>query len=304
MGKIAKALEKAGYEDGIDKEIEEAVLRPVDDLLIEEPTTVTRVAAADDSVTQDVPSVKVGGSANSRITPAGRWDERLFQAVNGDHHFSEIFKTLRSRILHPIDGKPVAKTIMVTSAIPKEGKSFISSNLGVSFATGVDQHSLLVDCDLRKPSLATMFGLEERENKGLVDFLRDNTSLSKIITRTAVNKLSLLPSGKVPNNPAELLSSERMKALVTELSARYEDRIIIFDSPPVMVAAETSVLARYVDGIILVVRQGKSGKGQIQKVIDSVGAGRILGIVFNDHTVNLFDKSYASGYGYYGKSDY
>ena len=156
-----------------------------------------------------------------------------------------MFKALRSRILHPLDGDTAPKTIMVTSAVPKEGKSFITANLGISLAHGMDQHSLLVDCDLRKPVLAKMFGLDNRV--GLVDYLRDDVPLSELIVKTPVKTLSVLTSGKSPANPAELLGSTRMSALVDELSGRYDDRVIIFDTPPMLVAAESSVLAGQVD---------------------------------------------------------
>jgi capsular exopolysaccharide synthesis family protein len=161
----------------------------------------------------------------------------------------------------------------------------------------MDQHALLVDCDLRRPTLAALFGITK--NTGLVDHLRDNVELSKLIDKTAVEKLTILASGLPPSNPAELLSSSRMHALVEELSCRYDDRIIIFDSPPMLIAAETTVLAGLVDGVILVVRQGVSRKMEIQKLIDKIGKERIIGIVFNDHIGAVFEKSYAQGYGYY-----
>ena len=186
---------------------------------------------------------------------------------------------------------------MITSAIPKEGKSFVTANLGISLAHGMDQHSLLVDCDLRKPTMAKLFGLDN--SVGLVDYLRDDVTLPELIAKTAIKSLSILPSGKSPANPAELLGSTRMAALVEELSSRYEDRIIIFDSPPLLVAAESSVLAGQVDAVILVVRQSCSGRAQIQKIIDIIGTERILGIVFNDQYINPLQDSIVKGYGSY-----
>lgn len=231
-------------------------------------------------------------------TPASSpWDTRLFKAINEDISIPEIFKVLRSRILHPQNGEKAIKTIMVTSAVPKEGKSFITANLGISLAQGMDQHSLLVDCDLRRPSLAGLLGMQRAT--GLVDYLRDNTPLATLINKTIVNKLSLIASGKPPLNPAELLSSAKMKELTNELSQRYEDRIIIFDTPPILVAAETGVLARLVDRVILVVREGTSRKHEIQKTIDTIGKEKIMGIVYNDQTSNIFDKSYSKKYNYY-----
>jgi len=275
MGKLAEALEKAGYQEGMKQNVEKCAQEPPE---IKE----TFVAKA---------NKKTDDQTESPQVLCGRWDERLFKAVNDDIYLPEVFKVLRSRILHPKDGGAVPKTIMVTSAIPGEGKSFLTANLGISLANGVDQHSLLVDCDLRKPSLAAMFGMDE--SRGLVDYLRDHVDLSELISKTTMKKLSILTSGKPAVNPAELLSSSRMHALVEELSSRYEDRIIIFDSPPILIAAESSVLARQVDAIILVVRQGGASTTEVQKVVNIIGAERIIG------TINAFEKSIFKGYGNY-----
>ncbi len=281
MGKIAEALEKAGYQEGINQSEEKCAQEPPE---IQQASILTS-------------NPKTNEKAELSKILGGPWDERLFYAVNDDIYLPEVFKVLRSRILHPKDGRIAPKTIMVTSAIPKEGKSFVTANLGISLAHGMDQHSLLVDCDLRKPSLAAMFGMDE--SMGLVDYLRDHIKLSELISKTTMKKLSILTSGKPTVNPAELLSSSRMHALVEELSNRYEDRIIIFDSPPILIAAESSVLAGQVDAVILVVRQGGASTTEIQKVVDIIGTERIIGIVFNDHTINYFEKSRIKEYGNY-----
>ncbi len=225
------------------------------------------------------------------------WDKRLSAAVHEDRYIPEIFKTLRSRILYPDEQYRVPRTIMITSTVPQEGKSFVSANLGISLAQGMDQHSLLVSCDLRRPTLAKMFGIEERH--GLVDYLRDTRELNGLIRKTSIAKLSLLPSGKPPTNPAELLSSSRMEALVKELSQRYEDRIVIFDSPPFQLAPESTVLKQLVDTVVLVVREGKAGKHQIKKIVEEIGKEKLLGIVFNAHTTNVVERSMMKGYGSY-----
>ncbi len=283
MVKISEALEKAGYHEGIQLATEKNA-EELPEALLASPVPPT----------PPTPIIEKPKPANAM---SGKWDERLFKAINGDNTLPEVFKILRSRILHPKDGKAVPKTIMVTSATPKEGKSFITANLGISLAQGIDQHSLLVDCDLRRPALAGLFGM--KTSVGLVDYLQDEMQLADLICKTSLEKLSVLPSGKPPLNPAELLSSTRMCALVEELSSRYKDRIIIFDTPPTLVAAETSVLAGQVDAVILVVRQGGASQGAVQQIIDLIGAEQILGIVFNDWNTNAFEKTLFKGYGNY-----
>ncbi len=228
------------------------------------------------------------------------WDKRFLRGLNEDFVIPEVFKVLRERILHPAQDGKIPRTIMVTSSLPREGKTFVAANLAASLAGGMDQHALLVDCDLRRPSVAKLFGI--RGDEGLVDYLRDGTELHKLFIKTILRKLSVLPAGTSPVNPAELLSSARMSRLVAELAARYEDRMIIFDTPPVMVAAETRVLARCVDGVIVVVREGKAGKEQILQTIDAVGRDKLIGFVYNDNQINVFEKAY--GYGYRNRYSY
>ena len=234
-----------------------------------------------ESFSPEAPADNVAQRDANLIDASGKWDYRLFKAVNNDSAMPEVFKTLRSKILHPPDGSKVPKSIMVASSVPKEGKSFIAANLGVSFSKGMDQHCLLVDCDLRHPTLAQSLGINQKY--GLVDYLRGQVDyLAWLIVKTSVQKLSVLPSGSVPNNPEELLSSSRIQTFIEEVSSRYEDCIIIFDSPPMLMAAESVVLAGQVDAIILVVRQGHAKKTEVQRFIDVVDKSKILGIVFND----------------------
>ncbi len=224
------------------------------------------------------------------------WEERFYNANYSVDSLTEIFKTLRARILLAKERNTSAGTIMVTSAMPGEGKSFVAANLSLAFASGLDQYVLLVDGDLRRPSIKKLFG--RNENFGLVNYLQSHTSLPKLIVRSRKPKLSLLLAGKPPSNPSELLSSTLMKDLIYELSARYTDRTIIFDAPPVLLTAEARTLAHHVDGVVVVVRQGVVGKAKIEETINAIGPERILGIVFNDHHGAYFSKSSKYGYGY------
>jgi exopolysaccharide/PEP-CTERM locus tyrosine autokinase len=289
MVKIADALEKAGItEDEVNGPAEEE----------------QAVSASPEDREDALPSQHEALDSHTPSSEPRRnraWDERLFRSVNDEPYFPEVFKVLRSRILHPRDDRPIPRTIMITSAAPKEGKSFVSANLGISLAQGLDQYCLLVDCDLRRPSLASMFGLAAYP--GLVDYLRDHVELNRLINRTSVSKLSVLASGKPPVNPAELLGSARMRRLVDELCKRYDDRFIIFDSPPVQVASESVVLAGQVDAVILVVRQGGAGKSLIKRLIDTIGPERLLGVVFNAQQTNIIERSLMPGYGNYYYSE-
>lgn len=220
---------------------------------------------------------------------SGSWEKRLLQSVNDDPLVPEVFKTLRTRILRPKGGSAPPRTLMITSVVAGEGKSFVTANLGISLALGLNHYALLVDCDLRRPQLAPFFGIDRQP--GLVDYLRGTHELEDLISKTSVNKLSLLPSGDPPGNPAELLSSERMRSLVKELAERYDDRLIIFDTPPALSASESVALAGDVDTVYLVVRQRETGREGLQKLFELIGRDRIGGLVFNGYTRNILERT-------------
>ncbi len=226
---------------------------------------------------------------------AGAWDERLSLATAVSGPVAEKFRVLRTRILHPDNGKQI-KSILVTSATPGEGKSFVCANLGIALAQGMDNYSLIVDCDLRKPALHKFFGLPLE--RGLVNYLRDGEELTSMIIPSGVETLTLLPAGPPPVNPAELLGSDSMIRLVDELESRYDDRILILDSPPMEAASETAILAQHVDAVILVVRWGGGRREYVQKLVERIGKDRIIGVVFNAYKENVLDAKVFGSYGY------
>ena len=236
--------------------------------------------------------------AEGMLTYYNSWDERLQISTDPKSQIFESFRRLRVRLLYS-GQKP--KTLLVTSVMPSEGKGFVCANLGVALSQDMEHQALMVDCDFRRPSLAGLFGLSNET--GLVDYLNDNVDLSFLIRKTGQPKLSLLPSGRPPKNASELLGSGKMIALINELSERYQDRIVLFDSPPSVVASETSVLANYTEGLILVVRHGVTKRDQVKKFVDTVGPEKILGIVYNacpeDRFNEFLDKTVRYGYSRY-----
>ncbi len=211
---------------------------------------------------------------------------------------AEQFRLLKTNILFPAKGEP-PRTIMITSPSPEEGKSFVAANLAISIAQSIDEFVLLMDCDLRNPSIHSLFGFDGEKTKGLSEYLTSAEPLSGLLKKTIINKLTILPGGSIPKNPAELLSSEQMKRLLTEVKLRYADRYVIIDTPPPYITSETNAIARYVDGIIIVVRNGKTRIKEVQDIIDIYGRDHILGVI-----QNFSKESIGYGYGYkkYGYS--
>ena len=183
---------------------------------------------------------------------------------------------------------------MITSTIPSEGKTFVTANLAASIALSLDKSVLLLDCDLRKPKLHAMFNYTNTD--GLHELLTGKKTLEELIIRTQIEKLSLLTAGKSPSNPSELLSSTLMSAFIKEVRDRYQDRLIVIDSPPSQITAETRVLAESVDGIIFVVMAQETPRNDVRKALDYLGKDKILGIVFNGYS-----KSKKGYYKYYNK---
>jgi protein-tyrosine kinase len=208
---------------------------------------------------------------------------------------AELFKVLRTNLLFPAKGHP-PKSILITSAVPGEGKSFVAANLAISIANGVEEHVLLVDADVRRPTIHQFFGLSQ--TGGLSDYLLTGTNVSKHFIKTPVDKLTILPAGSPPDNPVELLTTQKMKAFLHEVSRRYEDRFIIIDSAPCSLASETAAIANYVDGFIIVVRAGKTPRKAVTEVIEQLGKEKVLGIILN-HSDQIVKK-----YRGYGKSYY
>ena len=229
-------------------------------------------------------------AAESAGFDESRIDRNLVAFHNPQSFEAEQFKILRTNILYPLAGNP-PRSILVTSSAPEEGKTFVAANLAISIALNVNKHVLLIDADLRRPQLAARFGFDHPP--GLSNYLEDGRPLSSLLLKTKVDKLTLLPGGPPPANPSELISSERMANLLAEVTARYSDRLIVIDAPPPGLTAETSVLARQVEGVLVVIRFGKTSKEGLGDVIESVGKQKILGTM-----INYIETSGSRYYGY------
>jgi protein-tyrosine kinase len=206
---------------------------------------------------------------------------------------AQMFNVLKTKLRFPSEGRP-PKSIMVTSAIPGEGKSFVAANLAICIARGVEEHVLLVDSDVRQPSIHKFFGFGR--TGGLIDYLQTGSNVAQHFIKTPVDKLTILPAGTPPTNPTELLTTQKMKSLLDEVVQRYEDRFIIIDSAPPSLASETEAISKYVDGIIIVIRAGKTPCKEVTQVIEQLGKEKVVGVVMN-HSEKFAKRYYA-----YGKS--
>ena len=205
--------------------------------------------------------------------------ERSISLSGPDSIAAEEFRKLRTTIFQTSISKPI-HAILVTSAVSREGKTTVANNLALAISRGVKEHALLIDCDLRNPNTPPF--IRQNIPLGLSDYLMGRLNPSNLIVRTRNPKLSVMPSGSITSNPAELLGSEKMRNLIKVLKSQYANRYIIIDSPPIMSTTEPIILSEMVDGVIVVVHAAKTPRDVVQRALSNINnKGKILGIVLN-----------------------
>ena len=194
-------------------------------------------------------------------------------------------------------GRPNARRVMVTSSLPGEGKSHCAINLALSIAAERDHQVLLVDADVAKPSIPRHLGIAP--GAGLMDWLLDGApDLGTLVRPTSVDKLSILPAGRRDGHATELLASAAMGRLLDALAQRYPDRIIVFDSPPLMVTTEARVLAAYMGQLVMVIEAGRTPREVVDEALAMLPREQVVGLVLNKSRRDGAGGYYGSYYGY------
>ena len=190
-----------------------------------------------------------------------------------------------------------ANLILITSSLPGEGKTFTAINLALSIANERDKQVLLIDADVARPSISKVLGIQPRS--GLIEYLDNQDILfSDVLLDTSVPGLRIVPACKTHKHSTELLSSNKMALLVEELSSRYPDRIIIFDSPPLLAATQGEILAKLVGQIVLVVEAERTLQSMVMESVSKLSACDVVLAVFNKTKRNADGAFYGYGYGY------
>jgi capsular exopolysaccharide synthesis family protein len=222
-------------------------------------------------------SIGLAGESGSGISKLTK-----LKALDYSPSTAEAYRAFRTSMLLSATG-PSPKTILFTSSKPGEGKTTTAVNTAVSIAQ-LKANVLLIDCDLRRPSVSTVLGLEE--SSGLTTYLSGEIELENVIQKLPIPNLSVIPSGSIPQDPTELISSKKMKAMLQTLSDRYD--YIVIDSPPVINVTDPVILSTLVDGVVLVVHAGRTSREAVQRSrqeLLSVGAD-LLGVVLNNAKLN------------------
>jgi protein-tyrosine kinase len=226
------------------------------------------------------------------------WDLRRYSsypiaALEKESPAAEQYKILREQ-LRRLRHEAGLRTVAVTSAVKRDGKTTVAVNLAVALALDSEANVLLIDGDLRAPGVHRYFNLSP--SPGLADYLGSNSSadIKNLVTDTFLPGLRVLPAGKSSAAAAELLTKGRMQRAMDELRAAFPDYQIIIDSPPILPTPDPMVIARHVDGVLLVVRAHKTPRDYVAKSLQFLGNGKIIGIVLNGAELGL-----ASRYYYY-----
>lgn len=262
MSKIAKALERAEQE-----KVHVAVAQ--------------ENAAKTEQIAREVNPAQYN-QTHVMETDTEHFERNRLLTNESSQHIRDSFNVLRAKVLQMTRGKG-HNAIMVTSPRRGEGKSTVATNLAMSLSRDAQQTALLVDANLRWPAIATIMGICRHEEAGLEDYLVEHSALPDILVNPGMEKLVVLPACKATAESADLISSPRMQNLVAECKNRYPDRYVIFDCPHILDMPDSLVFSTYVDGVILVVEEGKTSQADIRASVEMLGEANILGVLLNKH---------------------
>jgi protein-tyrosine kinase len=289
MSLVERAIEKlrrAGATDPAPENMNKAV-----GALVRDP------ASAD----QAYPDSAGTPSRRIHIDPAALRELGYLPESSRDRQFADHYRQIKRPIIakaqapitDPLMHSP--RLVMMASALPGDGKTFTSINLALSMARERDVSVVLVDADLPKPHVSRVFGVEKEP--GLLDALADPAlDIESLLLPTDVGSLSILPAGKANESATEMLASARMSAIVARLLGRNERRIVLFDSPPLLLSSESRALAAIAGQIVLVVRSGATPRHAVLDVLEELGDHQSVALVLNQGRVQLG--------GYYGYGEY
>ena len=218
---------------------------------------------------------------------------------------AEEFRIIKRPLIANAFGQGAARVkngnmIMITSSLPGEGKSFCAINLAISMALEMDRTVLLIDADVAKPRVPEYLGIHA--DLGLLDVLQDkNLKLSDVMIKTDIAKLTILPAGRTYKRATELLASEAMTRLVEDIGNRYADRIILFDSPPILATSEASVLATHMGQIVMVVEAERTSQEAVREALSHIQSCEVVNMLLNKATPTPGADYYYGYYGSYGK---
>ncbi|HEB75031.1 MAG TPA: tyrosine-protein kinase family protein [Nitrospirae bacterium] len=238
------------------------------------------------------------GAKLPKVTRRARIENpNVVTVLDPDSSTAEEYRKLKSMVVRLTKSDEFQNMLMVTSSVGGEGKSLTALNLAITLAQEYDYTVLLVDADLRRPSLNEYLGIHA--DIGLTDCLVDGMGVGNALIKTGIGGLVYLPPGRRVSNPGDLLSSSRMSEIMKEIKHRYPDRYVIIDTPPVLPFAEVLSIGALVDGVIFVVREGVTSEENLKDAVGMLKNANILGAVYNAAESVFFDGHYKYKYSKY-----
>jgi capsular exopolysaccharide synthesis family protein len=228
-------------------------------------------------VVMDAIGAAVTASPPVRSVAGARLDRRLLAAIAADSLAAEQYRALRTRIFHADNGAAV-HVVLITSPGQGDGKTLTASNLGLTMAQDYQRRICVVDADLRHPQLQRLFGLPD--GPGLSDVLAGEATLEEALVAVEDHQITILPAGRTPVRPAELLGTTAMRRTIETLRSQF-DRVVV-DAPATTPLADVGILTPLVDSVLLVVRSGTTRKPAIHDAVAAIDRSKLLGVVLND----------------------
>jgi protein-tyrosine kinase len=269
MEKIKDALAKA--------KLQNANIKPATKVMVEKNDT--KFSSAEAELTE----ISYQSTPVIKLNQAHLESNRILAHLKKDEN-SGVFDSLRTQVLLKMEENNWI-TIAVVSPTPESGKTFVSINLAISIAHQPQKTVILADMDLRRPKVATYLGIHTE--KSMNDYLLDNAEIQDIIFNPGIPRLVILPTARPVSKSAEILSSKKITNMIKELRGRYDSRIVIFDSPPILNSDDAIVLLQQVDCILLVVANGMSTQSEIEETLHHIPTEKLLGVVLNRAEVDL-----------------
>ena len=226
--------------------------------------------------------------------------QRVITPAESRTMMTESFRRVKRHIVANINAatRPRMNLVMITSSLPGEGKTFCSVNLAISLAAEVDRTVLLVDADLSNSCVPSALGITADMPRGFIDLVADSSlDFSEVLYKTNLGKLVLLPAGAPRAHSTELLAGDATAHLLQQMAERYEDRIVIFDSAPLLVASESCALAAHMGQIVLVVEAGKTTEKTVQQALSRIESCNVAGVLLNKGAPSGAHAAYGYGYG-------
>jgi exopolysaccharide/PEP-CTERM locus tyrosine autokinase len=247
--------------------------------------------------------VLTGKEADLRVNLALLKEKGMLVPEVSQSQLADEYRVIKRPILDNIEGQDLngierANLVLVTSSLPGEGKTFTAANLALSIATERDKTVMLIDGDVAKPSISKLFGIESK--KGLIDLIEGEASFQDVLLHTDIPNLAIMPAGKIHEQSTEILASSAMKEIISEISSRYKDRVVIIDSPPLLAATQGEVLASLVGQVVMVIESDSTAQHLVSEAAEKLASCEVVGCVLNKSRSG-FGMGYYYGYGNYAE---